>query len=93
MAGVVIADASSLRLALSLRSPVLLLIDERAGRAVARELGLEVAWTAAVIGMARLRGIVPSARDIFEQLHRSDFRIAPEVIRTILQRCGELGPA
>lgn len=85
-------EAASLRLALASPDQALVLIDERAGRAVAREYGLRVAGTAAVIGMARRRGLIPSARAIFEQLHRSDFRIAPDVIRTVLERCGELGP-
>ena len=67
----------------------LLLMDERAGRAVAREHGIAVAGTAAVIGQARIRGHIPSARDIFERLLQGDFRIAPEVIRTVLRQVGE----
>jgi predicted nucleic acid-binding protein len=67
----------------------LLLMDERAGRALALERGLRVAGTAAVIGMARQRGLIASARDAFERLHRSDFRISPAVIRTVLGRVGE----
>jgi len=51
--------------ALDRSEPALLLIDERAGRAVARELGLSVAGTAAVIGLARQRGLIASARDVF----------------------------
>ncbi|MBD2719528.1 MULTISPECIES: DUF3368 domain-containing protein [unclassified Synechococcus] len=83
-------EAASIRLALSRPGPVLLLIDERAGRAVAHELGLKVAGTAAVIGLARLRGLIPSARAVFDALHKSDFRIAPAVITTVLKRCGEI---
>ena len=82
-------EAASIRLALSSGKPVLLLIDERAGRAVAQELGLTVAGTAAVIGLARRRGLIGSARDVFAALHASDFRIAPAVIQTVLDRCGE----
>ena len=67
----------------------LLLIDERAGRAVAREHGIAVAGTAAVIGQARMRGLVPSARELFERLLQGNFRIAPEVIRTVLRQVGE----
>ncbi len=67
----------------------LLLIDERAGRAVAGEHGIAVAGTAAVIGQARLQGLIPSARDIFERLLQGDFRIAPEGIRTVLRQVGE----
>jgi predicted nucleic acid-binding protein len=70
----------------------LLLIDERAGRAVARERGLVVAGTAAVIGLARTRGLIPSARSVFAELHASDFRIAPSVINAVLRRCGEHNP-
>jgi predicted nucleic acid-binding protein len=67
----------------------LLLMDERAGRTLAVEHGLRVAGTAAVIGMAKSRGLIPSAKQVFEQLHVSDFRISAEVIRTVLQRVGE----
>ena len=84
-------EAASIRLALSFgpASSALLLIDERAGRATAMECGLRVAGTAAVIGMARQRGLIPSARAVFAQLHASDFRIAVAVIETVLKRCGE----
>lgn len=82
-------EASSIRLALGCGEPALLLIDERAGRAVAQELGLSVAGTAAVIGLARQRGLIASARDVFAALHASDFRMAPAVIQAVLDRCGE----
>jgi predicted nucleic acid-binding protein len=68
---------------------VLLLIDERAGRAVAVEHGLRIAGTAAVIGMAKSAGLIPSAKAVFAMLHGSSFRISPEVIRTVLTRVGE----
>ena len=67
----------------------LLLMDERAGRATAMEYGLQVAGTAAVIGMARQRGLIPSARAVFAKLHASDFRISVAVIATVLERFGE----
>ena len=74
---------------MSCNGPALLLIDERSGRAVAEELGLSVAGTAAVIGLARQRGLITSARQVFAALHASNFRIAPAVIKTVLDRCGD----
>lgn len=82
-------EAAAIRFAVAYDGEALLLMDERAGRAVAMELGLKVAGTAAVIGMAKNRGLIPSAKKIFEILHTSDFRISKEVIRTILARTGE----
>jgi predicted nucleic acid-binding protein len=82
-------ETACIRLALAHPGASLLLMDERAGRAIAIENGLQVAGTAAVIGMARLRGLIPSAKEVFALLHASDFRISAAVIRTILARVGE----
>ena len=67
----------------------LVLMDERAGRAVAAERGIRIAGTAAVIGMARRRGLIDAAKPRFERLHRSDFRISAAVIRQVLSAVGE----
>jgi predicted nucleic acid-binding protein len=82
-------EAACIRLALAHSEPSLLLMDERLGRAIATEHGLQVASTAAVIGMARLKGLVPSSREVFARLHASDFRISPAIIQTILDRVGD----
>lgn len=82
-------EAACIRIALVQRGEALLLMDERAGRTLAAEHGLRVAGTAAVIGMARSRGLIPSAKEVFETLHASDFRISAAVIRAVLQRVGE----
>ena len=70
-------------------APALLLMDERAGRALAIERGLRVTGTAAVIGMARMKGLIPSARTVFARLHASDFCISAQVTATILRRVGQ----
>ena len=82
-------EASCIRIALAQENPALLLMDERAGRAVAAEYGLRVAGTAAVIGMAKSRQLTGSARTLFERLHASDFRISAQVISAVLRRVGE----
>lgn len=81
-------EAACIRIALASPQPSLLLMDERAGRAIA-ERGLCVAGTAAIIGMAKTRGLIGSARDVFARLHGSDFRISAQVIETVLRRVGE----
>jgi predicted nucleic acid-binding protein len=82
-------EAACIRVAHAQPGPCLLLMDERAGRAVAQDLGIQVAGTAAVIAMAKQRALIPSARAVFAELLRSDFRISAEVIRTVLARVGE----
>jgi predicted nucleic acid-binding protein len=82
-------EAASIRLALLSGPQTLLLIDERAGRAVAAAFGIKVAGTAAVIAMARQRRLIDSALAVFAELHANDFRIAPAVIQAVLERCDE----
>ena len=82
-------EAACIRIALASPEPRLLLMDERAGRAIAMEHGLAVTGTAAIIGMAKTLGLIRSARDVFVRLHGSDFRISAQVIETVLLRVGE----
>ena len=83
-------EAACIRIALASPEPSLLLMDERAGRAIATERGLCVAGTAAIIGMAKARGLIGSApREVFARLHGPDFRISAQVIETVLRRVGE----
>ena len=82
-------ESACIRIALAHPETTLLLIDERAGRAVAAEHGIKIAGTAAVIGLARQRGLIPSAKPVFAALHASDFRISADVVRTVLARVGE----
>lgn len=68
---------------------VLLIIDEQTGRAAAKTLGLTIAGTAAVIGMAKQRGLIQSASAVFEALLKTDFRISADIIRQVLVNVGE----
>jgi predicted nucleic acid-binding protein len=67
----------------------LLLMDERAGRAAAAELGLPCVGTAAVIAMAKQKGLIPRAATVLERLFQTDFRLSKTVIRAVLQSVGE----
>ncbi len=67
-----------------------ILLDERAARTVATELGIQVTGTAAVIGFAKRHGLIESAKARFAHLHASDFRISADVIQTVLRAVGEI---
>jgi predicted nucleic acid-binding protein len=82
-------EASVIRAAMNLDCPCLLLIDERSGRAVARELGFQLGGTVGVIVAARRRGVVQAARPVFERLLANGFRISPALIRSALTAWGE----
>jgi predicted nucleic acid-binding protein len=83
-------EASSIRAALAHPGDqCLLLMDERLGRAIAAEQGVPVVGAAGVIGLAKIRGLIPSASEIFERLLKTDFRISPDVIRGVLKKTGE----
>jgi len=77
-------ETDCINLGLSHVDGVLMIMDERAGRAVAKEKGLRVIGTAAIIGLAKKQGLIPSARVVFEVLHASDFRISAAVINQVL---------
>lgn len=83
-------EASTLRAAKNIRRPTLILMDERLGRAVARELGFPVTGTAGVILAAKQREIIPAVRPVLEALEENDFRMAPELMEAVLKKAGEL---
>jgi predicted nucleic acid-binding protein len=82
-------ETDCINLGLSHVDGVLMIMDERAGRAVAKEKGLRVIGTAAIIGLAKKQGLILSARAVFEVLHASDFRISATVINQVLVSVNE----
>lgn len=82
-------ETDCINLGLNHADEVLLIMDERAGRAVAKEKGLRIIGTAAIIGQAKKQGLITSAREVFEILHASDFRISAAVINQVLVSVNE----
>jgi predicted nucleic acid-binding protein len=85
-------EASCIRAAANLLKrgrDCLLLIDDREARRVASSLTIPVTGTAAVVGTAKQRGLIDSARTVFEQLGQSGFRISQAIVDAILESVGE----
>jgi len=82
-------ETDCINIGLSDPDKVLLIMDERAGRAVAKEKGLRVIGTAAIIGLAKKQGLIPSARAVFGVLHCSEFRISAAVINQVFASLNE----
>ncbi len=70
-----IGEASSIALALEL-SDCLLIIDEKKGRRIAKQLGLNITGTFGIIMKGFEAGLVDALSTILERLERVDFRIS-----------------
>lgn len=67
----------------------LLLIDERAGREVARARGLGIRGTLGALVQARQMDLIPALRPVLTELIDEGFRLAPELAVEALKRVGE----
>jgi predicted nucleic acid-binding protein len=67
-----------------------LLIDELAGRRVARRLGLRFVGSAGVLLVAKRLELLPRVRPTLDSLIGEGLRLAPGLYRQILEDAGEL---
>jgi hypothetical protein len=81
-------EQQALAIAMTMRNAFVLL-DDGAARAVARAAGLKHIGTIGLIAAAKQAGVCASARDKFELLRRSRFRIDVRVVNDVLRDLGE----
>lgn len=77
-------------ISLALQTPgCLLIIDDCAGRAEAKTQRLAIIGTAAIVALAKLLGLIPSARPVLQRLQPAGYFIHPRIIETVLKEVGE----
>jgi hypothetical protein len=76
-------ESAAIALAIDLR-PAAVLIDERAGSAIARELGLPVTGTLGVLDEAARRKLI-SLPDAIDRLKRTSFRYPRSIVARLLE--------
>jgi hypothetical protein len=82
-------ESAALALALERKADYVLL-DERAGRRVARRLGLTVVGVLGILSEAKQRDFIPALAPLLQRLQTElDFRLAPQIVADVLRRAGE----
>jgi predicted nucleic acid-binding protein len=77
-------EAAAIALCLETASSVLI-IDEKKGRRVAKDLGIKIVGTLGVIVKAKEAGLINSPADILSKLENAKFRISPNLKKKILE--------
>ena len=92
-AGIDPGEASAIALAEAVNATaemrVLLIVDDRLGRLEAQARGLAIIGTAALVGLAKTRGLIPRADVVLRAMQANGYFLGNAVVRAILDRVGE----
>jgi hypothetical protein len=91
--GVDASEASAIALALERQAAgekVLLLVDDRCGRAEARLHGLAILGTAAVLVLAKERNLVAACAPLLQSLREQGYYLSDALVAAILNQVAEL---
>lgn len=81
-------EASALTLAMEKKNSTIILDDLRARR-VAKSLNLKITGTLGVLVKAKQDGVIDKVKPLIDELRKTDFRASENVIKKILEVCGE----
>lgn len=81
-------EAEAISLAVQIHCGVFM--DEKAGRAAARALGLKTIGTVGVLSLARSKGFVAELKPLIVKLQRSGYYLATDLVESVLKAHGEL---
>ena len=85
-------ESEAIALAIELGADYLLM-DEKQGRAVARQAGLKLIGVLGLAALGKRKGLVPSLAAVITELkERASFRISAELEARILREAGEASP-
>ena len=86
---VVITDASCFIILHKIENDYLI-TDDLQARKLAIKLGLPMIGTLRVLVLAKQKGLLTLVAPLLEQIKQTNFRMAPDLFRTILQEAGEI---
>ncbi len=81
-------EASSIALALEIKES-LLIIDEKKGRKIAKDLSIEIIGSLGILIKAKEKGVIKTVREVLELIDKTDFRISQTVREKVLEEAGE----
>jgi predicted nucleic acid-binding protein len=84
-----LGEASSIAFASS-QNDSLLVIDERKGRKVAKEMGIKITGSLGLLITAKQKGYIEAVKPIIVEIQRTNFRISERLIQHALEKVNEM---
>jgi predicted nucleic acid-binding protein len=82
-------EASAITLALETENSILI-IDEKKGRKVARDLNVTIIGTLKVLLIAKNKGVISSVKQLINELQKHSFRFNKAIVAEVLRLAGEI---